>query len=683
MHTISYTLKLLSDATPGTGLGGESVNEYVTRRRDGAPILAASHLKGLVRQELFDRLDDLGWPSGRKESFLRRCLGAPGIEDDAGVEGAARFSDAEPDKHVPGQQPTRFITRTAIDGKTGTVKNTSLRTVEAVNAGTEFRGRVFMACSADDPAAKAIRLALLCLTAVGGLRTRGSGRCVATIQDCPDTPGGLLKELAALAETPALEKIAPETVARDRAEAHDFNQTPVFFLLRFKAESPVCCPELPVRHNVISSGFAIPASSLQGALLHHLNATDPEAADALFASPSFRAWPLLPCGDEKLAATRVSLTHRASKLVGDDAVEPDPSWFQDEAIKPYDWRTVSGGAPLKASDGVLLSGGENVKLWKSAAMPRWISAHGVHNDRETEDGRNLFSVESLAVKHFSGRLSLPAFAAEIFGAERNIQLSLGKSRSVRGRGELSFERVDSLFAAPQSMANGKCILVVQSPLRLPDAWTNAEGSFNQEFQKLAEKWASENELGGVDAVWGVHGIRFGWSRHGGTGGRIRARRVALPGAVLRLKGNPDPAKLAAALLRGLGDGREEGFGALSPHPGIAAGLYKGADPDSEIRKLGSGRRKEGVELALACFNQAKKNLPSASQIRALMAKYNLGGERAAVEYLDRQLQERSNRIWSQWRPIVDNVKKLLQLSDKRAVLAGLEMLANLALSVKR
>ncbi|MDR2390488.1 MAG: RAMP superfamily CRISPR-associated protein [Planctomycetota bacterium] len=677
MHPIHYVLELLSDATPGTGLASESVDEYVARR-DGSPVLAASHLKGLVRQELLERLDGLEWPSEKKESFLRRCLGAPGTDGDPGAESAARFSDARPEKNGDNPLPMRFITRTAINGDTGTAKDTSLRTVQVASAGTKFRGSVFMACQPDDPIAKAIRLALLCLSAVGGSRTRGSGMCVVTIPGSADTPGGLLKELAAL--TGMANTQAP---GHKLAAGRDFDQTPVFFRLRFKAESPVCCPELPVRHNVIRSGFAIPASSLQGALLHRVDAEDADAADALFASSAFRAWPLLPCGAEGWAATRVSLTHRASKLAGNNVEEPNPAWFQDGAIEPYDWRKAPDGAPLKASDGVLLSDGKRVALWKSAAMPHWISAHGVHNDRETRDGRNLFSVDSMAVEHYSGLLSLPAFAADIVG--ETIELSLGKSRSVRGRGVLSLERVDDPFATPQNPANGKCVLIVQSPVRLPDA--RAEGiSLDSEFRKLARAWVLENGLGEVDEVWCVHGIRFGWSRHGAIGGRIRARRVVLPGGVLRLTGIPEPAKLAAALLLGLGDGREEGFGALSPHPGIAASLHEEAlsgFESGQIRRLGSGCRKKGIELAIACYDAGKRSLPSASQIRALTAKYGLGGKDKAVEYLERQLLERSNRIWSQWRPIKDNVSELLRLSDRDATLAGLEMLANLALSARR
>lgn len=56
MATYNFTIRLTSDAEPGTGLGGEVINELAPRDHGQALVVPASHVKG-VPGRLFAR-----WP---------------------------------------------------------------------------------------------------------------------------------------------------------------------------------------------------------------------------------------------------------------------------------------------------------------------------------------------------------------------------------------------------------------------------------------------------------------------------------------------------------------------------------------------------------------------------------------------------------------------------------------------
>ena len=134
MNIISYTIELKSDAQTGSGFGGESVNNYVTRDCSGNPVVHASHIKGLLRQTLRDIFGDLQWDRG----MIDQALGLPGSPPpvpggqdksaSAGEESGFVFSDACADRAAKSGQPmTRVITRTALDAGTGRVKSGALR----------------------------------------------------------------------------------------------------------------------------------------------------------------------------------------------------------------------------------------------------------------------------------------------------------------------------------------------------------------------------------------------------------------------------------------------------------------------------------------------------------------------------------------------------------------------------
>ena len=673
MIHLPFQIKLLADAEPGTGLGTELLDDTISRDHRGWPVLWASHLKGLMRDCLSRIGDQRSWSRGLDE----QVFGRPGIQGNDGLAGLIRVSDATPEKpsHI------RTITRTALNDL-GTADGSTLRTSEAVPAGTVFCGQLEVDSDKDDAVDLAARLSLLALEAVGGGRNRGSGSCLVTMAAENRSPGDLLKALDPLLPALVQGRAAPVAAATARAKRTLPAGAPEIFRLVFRAEGPVCCPETPlVQVNVIRSGIAIPASAVQGMIVTQLAKQDPQMADACFEDSRFRAWPLLPAdlSGENPAQTpvRVSLSHRMSKLPGSDGAY----WFEDSAIEPYDWQKMPAHAPLKASDGVLLRGKDGkVKLWRAADMPRLVTAHGVHHDPEGQGRRNLFTVEAMAPMVWTGWVALPPGVLGVLERmlSSNPMVAFGRSRSVSGSGRIELAPAESDLSTVSVAGRLKNqIFVLQSPAAIPDS-LECSG-----LDAVAILGHLVRESGwGVLKEDGLHqascGVRFGWNRHapttnGATSHRIAARRVVLPGSVFILEQPVSHERL----LRGLGiesngdiDGRTQGFGAVLPHPGKASTRFE--ITPAATPTLGSP---DAGKLGYKLWSLAGAKGPSASQIGSLIEKLSAG---TARQYLESR-RERPTPRWRVWENHVEPLSKLLA-SNNPSTAAALRVWQDLAVA---
>lgn len=662
MKIIRYRLTLLSDGEIGSGSGNESINDILARDHKGHPVLRGSHVKGLLRDQLKRIGDAREWP-GLFDEF---CFGQGGENGGDGTPGLVRIPDASI-KDAPDN--TRTITRTSLT-ELGVVAGMTLRTTEAVHAGSVFEGRIHIQPEAPTAVETGIRLALLALEAVGGGRTRGSGACRIDIEGETRSPGALLKAL-----DDEIKKGL--TTAPHAARAVDGclepGKTAILLKLVFYAEDPVCCPDTPVvGNNVIQSGLGIPASAVMGGIITRLAQSDPGLASRTVEDPRTRAWPLLPCGMPETTGplpvpVHVSLSHKMSKLENDQGRHE----FKDSAIEPYDWRGVSRNSPLKGSTGVLLRQDGQTILWKTGDMPGLITAHAVHLGE-----RNLFTVKAQAPMIFSGWISLPSEAALALKALLNTDggMTFGKARTIRGGGKMKAEQANwpAAFAGWQDR-----VFVLQSPAPIPDDWALAGISAEETLGRLLRE-SGWGELAAVDegpakgiVTQASCAVRFGWNRQGLGKGiastkRLRARRVFLPGTVFVLK--QAPANLKDLLLRGIGcpdgndvDGRIQGYGAVLPHPGIASGLFHQPLERMTFTSDAAGK------LAMEWFAEAGANGPSPSQISAVAERIKGGGEKdAAIVYLTRQKSGRSVRIWDRWKPVFESVQTAIRKNPETA-----------------
>ena len=637
MLSISFTVTLISDSELGTGLGTETVNDLVPRDSNGNAYVPASHLKGLMREHLERVFVLRSWNRG----LLDAVLGAEGT-----LQGSARMGDAVPTADIG----IRTISRTSIR-ESGTAEAGSLRTSEAIAATSTFNGTLH--CDADVGAAEdvAARLGLKLISAVGGGRNRGSGACRIDIAGELRSPGELLVELDRL-----IGKWKPKDQGAPVTAVALSGSSAVWYAVVFRADGPVCCPETPVVGvNHLSSGIAVPSSAVQGAVLTRLNSVAPGLASACFASAQFRCWPLLPATSDVSQqiipyAVRVSLTHRISKLRDVEGRH----LYLDEAIEPYLWTDVRRGSSMKGSDGVLLREATGrVKVWRTAEMPRIVTAHGVH-----AGGRNLYSMESLAQMVYSGFMAVPEAAAETIEKmfHSDSYLSVGKSRSVRGGGRIELRRIeasafDSWAPAPRGAGQ---VFVVQSPLALPD------GPLPSCANDMLSQLVQASGLGTVVEAHASARVVFGWNRSVATAHirqtqRLRATRVISPGSVFVLE---SPVRdLEMVLLKGIGAGRDRGFGSILPHPGVATSKF---ERELRIPVVKSTDEAGKWALNLHRLSVAQGRGPTPSQIGALAAKAAQGLDLAkASEYLRVQQKERPAGSADVWRSVASELANLL------------------------
>jgi len=629
MENIQYKITLKSDAELASGFGSKLIDSLLPRDIDNQIIIPASHLKGLMRENL--------------EALTNQFLDEKTVNILFGTEKEdALFHIGNAVTH---KNNTLTITRTALN-EFGTAKDTSLRTTEAVSSETEFEGKISIKPNVNDTYIKLLKLALMSIISVGGARNRGAGACYIEIKNETQGPGELLKEI--MQEN--WETIQPIKASDEVVNIKSEKQ--VTLKLVFEADDPICVPETPIiGNNVIKSGFTIPASAIQGMILHRLNDHSNELATECFNHKGFRAWPLNPTNNSKALALRVSFTHKVSKLTNED----DKYTFGDESIREFDWQKIPAKSPLKSSDGVLISQNNQIKLWKSSDMPRIISMHGVINgDRKDSEHkkRNLYSIEAMAPATYVGLLSMPETAAEVLknSIKQNPFVQLGKSKSVRGGGEITIE--DFPFNQLKTSEDKEQVFIVQSPLLIP------ESLIHKAISEIISKLVKDAGWGEVEKSSGAVKTQFGWNKTIQKG-MLKAVAVIAPGAVFKLK---QPLRnLDQNLVRGIGEGRERGFGAVLPHPGIAEMLYPDA-PDIIKLAAKDNYAKQGYQL----WQQAKESDLSASQISTVREILALDKDKA-INHLDRQINERTDKIWENWKDIINDVKTGIQKNPEHYV----------------
>jgi len=625
MSHINFTLTLTSDGEPASGFGTGLTDDLLPRDGRGRVIIPSTHLKGIIRENL-ETLPNKIIPT----ELVDELFGRPG----SCCSALFHLTDAT----APEDATIIGITRTKLN-PFGVAEQTTLRSSEAIACGTRFTGKLSPNPCLSAPYTDLLKLGILSLFALGGGRNRGAGACVVTLDNEKRTPGELIKSIArADFSTPTL--VSPESSGRENV-----SDRRILLKLIFTASGPVCVPEIPVvPNNMIRSGFTIPASAVQGAILHRINDVSRSVADGCFASKNFRAWPLNPSDNGTNLSLRAPCTHKVSKS---KSPYTGKYHFKDEAIETSDQDMVSTPPPMVSASGVLITDSQGVKFWKSSEMGRTITAHGVHNGDRDKDApaqkRNLFTVESLSPTVFTGIISIPETACEILleSLEKNPFVQLGKARSVRGGGELRAQKVE--FSDLSIMKHQKSTLfIVQSPICVPK---NLE---REPLDTIIATLAEKAGFGRVKKTWGSMTTRFGWSREPGKG-LLPPRTVIEPGTVFKLDSPVND--LEEQLISGLSTGRENGFGAVLPHPGVATVLFTLEQKIRTVPKLPKNFGKEGFEL----WQDAKDRWLSASQISRVRELVSLDANKA-LAYLERQRTDRPDKIWDRWKGVINKIE---------------------------
>jgi hypothetical protein len=182
----------------------------------------------------------------------------------------------------------------------------------------------------------------------------------------------------------------------------------------------------------------------------------------------------------------------------------------------------------------------------------------------------------------------------------------------------------------------------------------------------------------------VIGIQFGWNRHGkgkltGKGKRVRACRCVMPGSVIVFETNIE--NLSNKIKSGLGGGREQGFGAVAVHPGLATKMFNPSKPDFKLLESNVDE-KTMIQEVLNIWKNHQKDLPSPSQLAAVRNELEINGKDNALEYLGKQT-ERTERIWATWESCFSEVKNFIKnTADSKLAAKGLKLLIDLKISEK-
>ncbi len=656
MTQINFTITLTSDGEPASGFGTGLTDALLPRDSSGRIILPASHLKGVIRENL--------------EKFPADIIPRQAVTDLFGHEGTNNGKFYLNDAVASERTATISITRTELN-RHGVAKETSLRTSEAVASGTQFSGMMFPDAKLTAPYIDLLKLGLLSLFAVGGNRNRGAGACFVTIDNEKRTPGEVLKDIAGKDFSLPISEptVSPSSITSERR---------ILLKLTFTADGPVCVPEIPVtaKNNVIRSGFTIPASAVQGAVLHRISDINKSVADKCFESGNFRAWPLVPSGHPDCFALRAPVTFKEGRRKNG---EENDYYFIDEAIQTTAEQPAASFP--KRVDGVLILEQDYVKFWKANEMGRVISAHGVHNgDRGGNESpaRNLFTVEALSPTVFTGIMAIPESACDLLlqSLKENPFARFGKAKSVRGGGQLKAEKI--VFTEFPILNSGRSdVFIVQSPICV------REDLGNDSFQEAMAKMVKDAGFGEVEAAWGAMEIRFGWSRNT-SAGRLPPQKIILPGSVFKLKSSVD--NLEEKLVSGIGSNhqdqsgaidRQYGFGAVLPHPGKAVELFAVKQPKREVMKPDKNFGRDGFQL----WDKARKSGLSTSQISRIRELVIIEPKKA-VEYIERQHNDRPAKIWERWRPVYDQLRDTIK-KDPDHVIQVLKVCQDLLAAERR
>jgi hypothetical protein len=110
------------------------------------------------------------------------------------------------------------------------------------------------------------------------------------------------------------------------------------------------------------------------------------------------------------------------------------------------------------------------------------------------------------------------------------------------------------------------------------------------------------------------------------------------------------------LVKGIGEKREQGFGAVLPHPGTANSKHTETFEKREY-KSNTRTARDGYDL-----HDQSNGVLSPSQIAAIISQRELGTD-AALSYLDKQILNRPKKISDRWKQIEGKIIEILKSND--------------------
>ena len=378
---VNYTVELLLPAvTASLGVIGKDIDVTVKRDKDGYPIFNGKHIKGILRERVYQFKRALGVEEKEIETFVNNYFGKEGNYIKNNSFNQVRFSNLTiKDKksyankiNVEKLIGNRYGIR--INRKTRSTIPQSLFNYEFLSRNNVFVGSLDINDNIKNEDLKFILACLFHLDKIGGMKSRGIGKVRVKIN------GNYLEGENGVVETKSLDKIISELKREDKKFSTELKADEfVKYSYTLELEEPIVLKSIELG-NYIKTRNSVQGSTVRGALIEYFcrKGYDLNVLKNIEASDATRE-------DNKVSLASLFETKYEIKNEGNKKVKIDKVISSDTEYKDGTKYERSSSSDFKAT-GNEISVKINTKL-KSVENGMLFNTEYINNTKE-EDKNN-------------------------------------------------------------------------------------------------------------------------------------------------------------------------------------------------------------------------------------------------------------------------------------------------------
>lgn len=378
---VNYTIELLLPAvTASLGVIGKDIDVTVKKDKDGYPIFNGKHIKGILRERVYQFKRALGVEEKEIETFVNNYFGKEGNYIKNNSFNQIRFSNLTiKDKksyankiNVEKLIGNRYGIR--INRKTRSTVPQSLFNYEFLSRNNVFVGSLDINDNIKNEDLKFILACLFHLDKIGGMKSRGIGKVRVKIN------GNYLEGENGVIETKSLDKIISELKREDKKASTELKTDEfVKYNYTLELEEPIVLKSIELG-NYIKTRNSVQGSTVRGALIEYFcrKGYDLNVLKNIEASDATRE-------DNKVSLASLFETKYEIKNEGNKKVKIDKVISSDTEYKDGTKYERSSSSDFKAT-GNEISVKISTKL-KSAENGMLFNTEYINNTKE-EDKNN-------------------------------------------------------------------------------------------------------------------------------------------------------------------------------------------------------------------------------------------------------------------------------------------------------
>ena len=378
---INYEVELLLPVvTASLGVIGKDVDITVKRDKDGYPIFNGKHIKGILRERVYQFKKALGVEEDKVNSFIYKYFGETGsyIKNKNFMQ--IRFSNLtikEKDFFKEREFSSKLVRNRygiRINRKTKSTIPQSLFNYEFLVRNNVFIGSLDVNDGIENNDLKFILACLFHLDKIGGMKSRGIGKVRVKIN------GNYLEGENGVVATKSLDKIISELKREDKKNSTDLKEEEfVKYAYSLELEEPIVLKSIELG-NYIKTRNSVQGSTVRGALIEYFcrKGYDLNVLKNIEASDATRE-------DNKVSLASLFETKYEIKNEGNKKVKIDKVISSDTEYKDGTKYERSSSSDFKAT-GNEISVKISTKL-KSAENGMLFNTEYINNTKE-EDKNN-------------------------------------------------------------------------------------------------------------------------------------------------------------------------------------------------------------------------------------------------------------------------------------------------------